>query len=215
MPEKSRVPMLWGRSTKSVHSGITPGWGKHLAFYIPAHDCDGAMQYRSAGWDTSPPSGWIWLQHVLTERCERRMGDIARLSRTFTSGCVSVLPLAHSLCHEDSSPSETWVQAQQQAHLCWPTWARSKNVCFCKAEVLGVIPTIKLTNTTNTLDFQSESWKDNGALHCHFTWISVFILDSANYLDYATRKLQLISSNFNVYKLKETFQGIVLAGAPG
>lgn len=79
----------------------------------------------------------------------------------------------------------------------------------------GVIPAAKLTNTENILYFQSESWKYNGALHCHFTWISVLVLDSVNYLDYATEELQLFPAIWMCTDSKETFQEIVLAGAPG
>lgn len=147
MQEERRVLVLWGCSTKSVRSGIFPGWRKQLGFYIPAHDCDGAMQYRSAGWDTSPSYGWIWLQHVLTERCESRMGDIAGLSRTFTSGRVSVLPLALSRCHEDSSPSETWVQAPAAGPPLRTDTSKKQKCLLWQGWGFGVIPAAKLTNT--------------------------------------------------------------------
>ena len=108
------------------------------------------------------------------------------------------------------------LQGPGSSYSSWPTSADwhewEMNIGSCKASCwdFAVITAARLTNMTNTLHFQSELWKYNSVLNCHFALILVLVLSGwllVNYLDHAIGEFQLLSSDSKGPRLKRNLSG--------
>ena len=170
MQEERRVLVLWVCSF--IHPGLQLSGDCVLVpnYLPPSLQGDSIslpvtvrvwLHCLSAGWDTSMSYSYVHLQNLCWPReYEKRTWHTAHPSRMFSSAHVSILPLALFFFpgHKNSwSFQDLGAGPQPQTYLCWLMEMRSKH--NASPWDFGGMTAAKLTNTMNTLCFQSEFGK--------------------------------------------------------